>query len=50
MRDFTFITNHGAVFSLIAGTRLRGEDLDIKGIRGVVITYDTLTGKKILSV
>ena len=32
------------------GTRLRGEDLDIKGKRGVVITYETLTGKKILSV
>jgi transcriptional regulator with XRE-family HTH domain len=32
------------------GTRIRGEDLDIKGKRGVVITYETLTGKKILSV
>ncbi len=32
------------------GTRLRGEDLDIKGKRGVVITYETLTGKKILSI
>ena len=32
------------------GTRLRGEDLDTKGKRGVVITYETLTGKKILSV
>lgn len=31
-------------------TRIRGEDLDIKGKRGVVITYETLTGKKILSV
>ena len=31
------------------GTRLRGEDLDTKGKRGVVITYETLTGKKILS-
>lgn len=32
------------------GTRLRGEDLDIKGKRGIVITYETLTGKKILSI
>ena len=32
------------------GTRLRGEDLDTRGKRGVVITYETLTGKKILSV
>ncbi|MBM3143335.1 MAG: helix-turn-helix transcriptional regulator [Chloroflexi bacterium] len=32
------------------GTRLRGEELDIKGKKGVVITYETLTGKKILSV
>jgi len=32
------------------GTRLRGEDLDTKGKRGVVITYETLTGKKILSI
>lgn len=32
------------------GTRIRGEDLDIKGKRGVVITYETLTKKKILSV
>jgi transcriptional regulator with XRE-family HTH domain len=32
------------------GTRLRGEELDIKGKRGVVITYETLTGKKILSI
>jgi len=32
------------------GTRLRGEDLDAKGKRGVVIVYETLTGKKILSV
>ena len=32
------------------GTRLRSEELDIKGKRGVVITYETLTGKKILSV
>ena len=32
------------------GTRIRGEDLDIKGKRGVVITYETLTGKKILSI
>ena len=31
------------------GTRIRGEDLDTKGKRGVVITYETLTGKKILS-
>ncbi|WP_228368654.1 helix-turn-helix domain-containing protein [Dehalococcoides mccartyi] len=32
------------------GTRLRGEDFDTKGKRGVVITYETLTGKKILSI
>ncbi|MDO8637018.1 MAG: helix-turn-helix transcriptional regulator [Dehalococcoidia bacterium] len=32
------------------GTRIRGEDLDIKGKRGVVITYETLTGKKLLSI
>src|SRR3972149_1696372 len=32
------------------GTRIRGEDLDTKGKRGVVITYETLTGKKILSI
>ena len=32
------------------GTRLRGEELDIKGKRGIVITYETLTGKKILSI
>ena len=32
------------------GTRLRGEDLDTKGKRGVIITYETLTGKKILSI
>ena len=32
------------------GTRLRGEDLDTQGKRGVVITYETLTGKKILSI
>jgi len=32
------------------GTRLRGEDFDIRGKRGVVITYETLTGKKILSI
>jgi len=32
------------------GTRLRGEDLDIKGKKGVVITYETLTGKRILSI
>jgi len=32
------------------GTRLRGEELDTKGKRGVVITYETLTGKKILSI
>jgi transcriptional regulator with XRE-family HTH domain len=31
------------------GTRLRGEELDIKGKKGVVITYEILTGKKILS-
>ncbi len=31
------------------GTRIRGEELDIKGKQGVVITYETLTGKKILS-
>ncbi len=31
------------------GTRLRSEELDTKGKRGVVITYETLTGKKILS-
>jgi transcriptional regulator with XRE-family HTH domain len=31
------------------GTRIRGEELDIKGKKGVVITYETLTGKKILS-
>ena len=32
------------------GTRLRGEDLDARGKKGVVITYETLTGKKILSI
>jgi HTH-type transcriptional regulator, competence development regulator len=32
------------------GTRIRGEDLDIKGKRGIVITYETLTGKKLLSI
>ena len=32
------------------GTRIRGEDLDTKGKRGIVITYETLTGKKILSI
>ncbi len=32
------------------GTRLRGEDFDTRGKRGVVITYETLTGKKILSI
>jgi HTH-type transcriptional regulator, competence development regulator len=32
------------------GTRIRGEDLDIKGKRGVVIAYETLTKKRILSV
>ena len=32
------------------GTRLRGEDFDSRGKRGVVITYETLTGKKILSI
>ncbi len=32
------------------GTRLRGEDFDTKGKRGVIITYETLTGKKILSI
>ncbi|MEK7354792.1 MAG: helix-turn-helix transcriptional regulator [Chloroflexota bacterium] len=32
------------------GARLRGEDFDTKGKRGVVITYETLTGKRILSV
>ena len=32
------------------GTRIRGEDLDTRGKRGVVITYETLTGKKILSI
>jgi transcriptional regulator with XRE-family HTH domain len=31
------------------GTRIRGEELDIKGKRGIVVTYETLTGKKILS-
>jgi len=32
------------------GTRIRGEDLDIEGKRGIVITYETLTGKRILSI
>ena len=32
------------------GTRIRGEELDTKGKRGIVITYETLTGKKILSI
>jgi transcriptional regulator with XRE-family HTH domain len=32
------------------GTRIRGEDFDIKGKKGIVITYETLTGKVILSV
>ncbi|MGI2336208.1 MAG: helix-turn-helix domain-containing protein [Dehalogenimonas sp.] len=32
------------------GTRIRGESLDVEGKKGVVITYETLTGKKILSV
>ena len=31
------------------GTRIRGEDLDTRGKRGVVITYETLTGKKLLT-
>ena len=32
------------------GTRIRGEEIDNKGKRGIVITYETLTGKKILSI
>lgn len=32
------------------GTRIRGEELDSKGKRGIVVTYETLTGKKILSI
>ena len=32
------------------GTRLREEEIDTKGKRGIVITYETLTGKKILSI
>jgi transcriptional regulator with XRE-family HTH domain len=32
------------------GTRIRGEDLDVQGKRGIVITYETLTGKTILSI
>ncbi|MDP3879771.1 MAG: helix-turn-helix transcriptional regulator [Dehalococcoidales bacterium] len=32
------------------GTRIRGEDLDVKGKRGVVITYETLSGKRILTI
>jgi HTH-type transcriptional regulator, competence development regulator len=32
------------------GTRIRGEDLDVEGKRGVVITYETLTGKRILTI
>ena len=31
-------------------TRINGEDLDAKSKKGVVITYETLTGKVILSV
>jgi len=31
------------------GTRIRGEDLDIAGKKGVVIAYETLTGKRILT-
>jgi HTH-type transcriptional regulator, competence development regulator len=32
------------------GTRIRGEDLDVEGKRGVVITYETLTKKRILTI
>ena len=32
------------------GTRIREEELDTRGKRGIVITYETLTGKKILSI
>jgi len=32
------------------GTRIRGEDLDVEGKRGVVITYETLSGKRILTI
>ncbi|MBN1188583.1 MAG: helix-turn-helix domain-containing protein [Dehalococcoidales bacterium] len=32
------------------GTRIRGEELNMKGKRGIVITYEILTGKKILSI
>ncbi len=32
------------------GTRIRGEELDIKGKKGIIVTYETLTGKKILSI
>ncbi|MGI2336848.1 MAG: helix-turn-helix domain-containing protein [Dehalogenimonas sp.] len=32
------------------GTRIRGESLDVEGKKGVVITYETLTGKRILSI
>ena len=32
------------------GTRIRGENLDVEGKKGVVITYETLTGKRILAV
>ena len=32
------------------GTRIRGESLDVEGKKGVVITYETLTGKRILAV
>ena len=32
------------------GTRLREEELDTNGKRGIVITYETLTGKRILSI
>jgi len=32
------------------GTRIRGEKPDIEGKRGVVIAYETLTGKRILSI
>ncbi len=31
------------------GTRIRGENLSIEAKRGIVIVYETLTGKKILT-
>ena len=32
------------------GTRIRGESLSVEAKRGIIIVYETLTGKKLLSV